>query len=325
MKQLLKKGFWYINQLTDLYNFNAELSDCFNNSGICMVEKLQIVTGTRLYSEFYKGKENYSDTLYFSPQKHDFFPVKECDKESDDQYGIIANHEYDYRTSIESMINPSLDHLFQVFVYRGWDITFLNGNIAEVYIDFVMDKDTGKPTVCNDTTFFHTQDELEEIFAARSLEEKLYDFDVLDFFCASDREQSIIADYFSELSSYFSYDEYVPSSGFILIKSKLLPIFWYHIDFKKLSEADKCIYLTIQKCSSLLYIDEFGLPCSGKALEYAYYAFYVECNDDNTYNSTSSFGSLRFDPRLTIVPYIINEGITYLNNKYHFAEVTIDE
>lgn len=323
MKPLLKKAFVYMNLLNPCYNMSIELNDFCNREGLCSLEKLQIVMFVRLFSEFYKKNRDYSNTLYYSMQAFDFFETSESVIENKKQPGILENGEYNYRMDIDSAFSPTWDCIFDIFSCKGWDIDILYGNFQGAYSSFFINKSTGDVVIDDKKEFDHNMDEIDFIFQARTIEEKMSDFYVLDFFNCPDRNHPAIEKYFSTLSDYFSYDEIGPK--FIIVKSKLLPIFLYHIDCKKLSEEDKKIYDMVKKCVDLLYIGETTIPCCDSELEYSYFAFYFPEFDGYNCSTTERFGAFCFDPRLTIVPYVINEGITYLNNKYHFVEVSGNE
>lgn len=321
MKPLLKKALVYMNLLDPCYNMNIELSDFYNQEGVCSLEKLQIVMFVRLFSEFYKNNRDYSETLYYSKQALDFFEMSEI--ECQDQPGIIENGGYICRMCIEAGDSPIWDCISDIFSCKEWDVDILYGNFKTAYSNFSINESTRDIVIDYQKEIDHTMQEIDFIFQMRTIEEKLSDFDMLGFFNGPDRSHLAIEKFFLSLSDYFSYDEI--SSHFIIIKSKLLPIFLYHIDRKKLSKKDKKLYDMIENCTDLLCMGETTISCCNPELQYSYFAFYFPEYNGYEFSTIERFGAFCFDPRLTIIPYVINEGVTYLNNKYHFVEVSDNE
>jgi len=236
---------------------------------------------------------------------------------------IFGTGDFYTREGVDGCGGILFDLLKEVYKEPYWKTDYFLGDLAHIYdnYDIVEDEDGNKKAVFNEATE-HGYDDDEygvECFKLRSNREILKDVYIIDgFFEEEDIDNHLMDSFWNTFRGLFNECSEAYSAKYLLIKAMHVPLFMA-LDATAFSKEDRVLYLfLLSVVNSLTSITSSGwqLSITEPGLKAAYFVY--DLSQEHYDMSNDYLGICELPPDMYLAPYLLDNGIKYLDSKYHF-------
>lgn len=309
--------FKLLGPIGDVYTYDSRL----RSSSFCCLEKQLCVALVRILDEIYGIKEDFSKFLYLKIHDgFDFFSVTE----SEDSVGYMESGEYMTRGDFfyNEYECPTSNFIERIYTRCQWKIDYLDADLSSAYYNFKIKEDGSLYTIPDDEWSEDKENDAEtliRIFSLRTNTEVVSDFLLDDFFDKEDLCSENVSTFINYIRDLASTDK-TSQSHYFLTKSWLLPRF-LALDKSIIQSDDRWYIELIDQCLDAIMQKGHGHDswgCYSGNLKWSYFMFDMSSISDGFSIVERDLGVIAMEPHMMLVPYIIDESIKYLNEKYHF-------
>lgn len=274
----------------------------------CILEKYMGILAHKMFREVFNKELSLNGLVrYRNELDYDFvnigeepgFGVYDC---GDSLYrGYLPYSDY---TTLFSYLKSSMTD-------TSWSMDWCFSDLVHLY--FYLEHENGDE---------FEPEEYEDFFSTRNNLEFVDDIGLSEFFLSSDINlyNEDVGNFFSNTRTAFTADEY--SGGFVIFfRSKLLHYYLYIDESTLITEEAKRYYQIISDCIDVLaYTCFFGGNSQfimQKDLTYSYISRAFFISDEGYYSNDDRFGCIAIDPRMFLVPVLVDECIYRLDKTLH--------